>query len=254
MEIRKLLSIFNLREIEIEIFEKLLSNGTMGATELASQINISRTSVYDLLDRLVEKGLVLQTLKGSIKKFSLCPLEKLMLLIEEKEKDIIKAKSALEDIKDIYQKTSQKIGPRLQIFEGREALQQMMKDMLLYRNITVRAYWPVKKVMETLTPKFFQEFQEKRLERNMHLKVIWPQEQKPSLNKFPFLKTGIKYKRESRLAPKNISFCLGYTIYNNTVRFISSDKENFGFLIESHELAEMMKGQFDLAWSISKPV
>ena len=50
-----------------------------------------------------------------------------------------------------------------------------------------------------------------------------------------------------------IILMLGYAIYKNTVRFISSDKEQYGFLIESQEFAEMMRGQFEIIWNASKP-
>ena len=61
-------------------------------------------------------------------------------------------------------------------------------------------------------------------------------------------------KREVRLAPAGIDFSLGYSVYGQTVRFISSSQENFGFLVESSELAEMMKSQFGVIWDQSKKV
>jgi len=59
-------------------------------------------------------------------------------------------------------------------------------------------------------------------------------------------------KRDVRIAPPNLDFSMGYAIYGNTVRFISNQK-NFGFLVESQELADMMRNQFKIIWDISKP-
>ena len=67
------------------------------------------------------------------------------------------------------------------------------------------------------------------------------------------LKSGEKNKRTIKIAPTNIYFELGYAIYQNTVRFISSSKENYGFIMESSELANTMKTQFDITWKLSKP-
>ncbi len=128
----------------------------------------------------------------------------------------------------------------------------MMKDMLLYRDITVLAYWPIKKMLELLGPDFIKEFHQKRLEQNISLKVIWPKAQIPDLKKYPFLLANQNLKREVRIAPANIDFSLGYSIYGHTVRFISSSQENFGFLVESSELAEMMKSQFMVTWQQAK--
>ena len=83
-----------------------------------------------------------------------------------------------------------RLRPILQLFEGREELQQMMKDMLLYQNITVYVYWPILDVIKSLTPQFHQEFHNERIKRNITLKTIWPRTQIPSLEKYPFLKIG----------------------------------------------------------------
>jgi HTH-type transcriptional regulator, sugar sensing transcriptional regulator len=254
MKIDQLLTIFNLRDIEAVAYKTLLTSGVLSASEIARQMNVSRTSVYDLLKTLIQKGLVYETLKGGVKKFAPQPSEKINLLLQEKEKSISQAKKILENFNLEYQNASQLFGPRLQVFEGRESLQQMMKDILLYRDITVRAYWPVKHIIQLLTPQFWQKYQKERVARNIELKVIWPQEQMPDFNKFPYLKSSQELKREARVAPKGVNFSLGYGIYGNTVRFISSAKESFGYLIESAELAEMMTGQFDLIWQQSKPI
>lgn len=47
---------------------------------------------------------------------------------------------------------------------------------------------------------------------------------------------------------------MGYWIYGNKVAFISSRKESFGFIIESAELATMLRTQFEVLWKASKPI
>ncbi len=130
----------------------------------------------------------------------------------------------------------------------------MMKDLLLYRDITVRAYWPVKKMLALLSPDFLIKFHKERAARNIALRVIWPATQLSALKAHQFLGSNLELKREARIAPRNIDFSLGYSIYKDTVRFISSSNENFGFLVESFELAEMMRTQYDLLWESSRPL
>lgn len=252
MNVKQLLAIFNLREIEADIYQQLFYGGQMSATQIAKQSGISRTSVYDLLDNLIERGLILETLKGGMKMFGVLPPEKIQLLIEEKEKSIILAKTALKDLQSEYKQNNKNSRPRLQLFEGKNELQQMMKDLLLYRDITVYAFWPIKKIINVLGKEFLKEFHEKRIERNIELKVIWPAKDLTEIKKLPFLAGGNELKREARSAPADINFSLGYAVYGNTARFISSSNENYGFLVESPELAEVMKNQFELIWKRSK--
>ncbi|HBU06681.1 MAG TPA: hypothetical protein DEB09_01210 [Candidatus Magasanikbacteria bacterium] len=254
MQINKILDLFNLQPLEKEIFLVALETGPTGATALAQKAEIKRTAIYDILENLIKTGLLVETQKNNIKIFAVQKPEIIELLIEEKQKNILTAKNALQELKSIYYTKNNITKPRLQLFEGREELQHMMKDMLLYRDITAYVLWPVEKIIKLLGSEFYQEFHKKRAERNIKIKVIWPQIQAGAKTKYDFFKNDLEQKREIRIAPKNINFSLGYTIYANTVRFISSQKENYGFLIESPEMAEMMKQQFEIIWQQSKPI
>ena len=254
MKIGKLLELFGVRDIESKIYEELLARGTLTASEIAKRVGISRTSVYDLLENLVETGLIMEALQGTTKKFIIQPPEKIQQLIAEKEKILEEAKGIAQELQENYKQKIVSAKPRLQLFEGKKELQQMMKDLLLYRDITVRAYWPVKKMIKLLSPEFLVNFHKERASRNITLRIIWPSSQLSTTKEHDFLKSNNELKREARVAPHNVDFSLGYSIYKNTVRFISSSNENFGFLVDSFELAEMMKTQYDILWKISKPI
>lgn len=252
MNTKIIATLFNLRPIEASLYEKLFYGGRMGATELAKQAGISRTSAYDLLENLASAGLITESQKNGIKIFSVEEPKKLQLLFKERENVLEEAKKALSEMEKEFENKKQSAKPRLQMYEGRAELQQMMKDLLLYRDITVQAYWPVKKMVELLTPEFMDTFHKERAARNISLRVIWPAAQAPHAKNYSFLGSKAELKREARVAPHNVDFSLGYTIYQNKVRFISSSKENFGFLIESSELSEMMRDQFEVLWKESK--
>jgi len=252
MKLDEILNIFNLRPLEKEVFRVCLESGMVGATLLAQKTGISRTSIYDILESLLKTGLILESQKNGIKVFKAQKPEIIELLIDEKQGEISTAKTALAIFKNEYYSNNKSFKPRLQIFEGREELRQMMKDMLLYRDITAYVLWPVEKIIKLLGSDFYREFHRKRAERNIQIKVIWPRAQAKIKSNYDFLKDDLQLKREIRIAPKDINFSLGYAIYANTVRFISSQKENYGFLIESHEMAEIMRQQFEIIWEASK--
>ena len=254
MNTKKLLELFGLRPLEATVYEELLNETSLEASVLAKKASLSRTSVYDLLDHLISVGLVSETMQGGMKKFLALPPEKIKLLIAEKENNLNEAKQTVEELQKLYEHKLSHTKPRLQLFEGRSELQQMMKDLLLYRDLTVQAYWPIKKITALLSPEFLTKFHQERAARNIKLQVIWPATQLSFIKLYGFLKNNPELKRECRIAPHDLDFSLGYTIYKNTVRFISSGKENFGFLVESTELAEMMKTQFQFIWEKSKAI
>jgi len=42
----------------------------------------------------------------------------------------------------------------------------MIKDVLLYRDITLYSYWSISDTLDTLTPSFFAKYHKERAERN----------------------------------------------------------------------------------------
>lgn len=255
MKIDKILNLFNLHSTEKDIFKICLeANGGIGATEISKKVGINRTSTYDFLDNLVQAGLIIESQKSGIKRFFIQKPELISLLIEIKNKEIIEAQEAIHRLKEEYYSENKKTRPKLQIYEGKKELQQMMNDMLLYQDIVVYSFWPIEDVINVLGKDFYDEFHKKRIRSNIEIKVIWPEKHSRIRKKYKFLEKGINLKRETRIAPSNINFSLGYAIYKNTVRFFSSKKENYGFLIESEEMADMMKKQFDIIWEKSEPL
>ncbi len=245
------LTFFDLKPLEESVYRVLLVNSVLSATELAQKAGVSRTSVYDILTRLIEKGLVIEIREMDKKLFAIQPLEKIELLLKEKEEALKMAQNIVAELKDkrVKDVTEQ---PRLLVFRGKKALQEMMKDIFLYPEEIIYSYSPPQKIFQTLGAKFMNDFHKKRILNNMRIKVIWPQAEIDILKKYPFLIPGINKKREARSLVTSSAFPLGYMIYGNNVSFISSKEETFGFIVRSRELAETMKGQFDVLWEISK--
>src|SRR5262249_22093479 len=132
------------------------------------------------------------------------------------------------------------LSPKFQLYEGAEGLQFVLKDMLLYRNIATCAFWPIKAMVDILSPEFFHYHNKQRIRNNIYTRAIWPEHQTVEIKDHPYLGTGEEFRREIRIAPEEIDSSMGYWTYGNKVTFISSRKESFGFIIESRELVEML--------------
>ncbi len=249
-----LVTLFGLREVEATVLDTLLRTGETSASAIAGHASISRPSAYDVLNSLVAKGLAYETIERGVKIFGLQSAQKIKLLVEQKADLIHQAGKALHLLEQTPSARENALKPRLQVFEGRTELQQMMKDMLLYRDVTVYAHWPVAQVIEVLGEDFLRRFHTERIRRNISIKALWAPQEARSVQRLAFMGAGPTLKREVRIAPPGVSFALGYAVYGTTVRFISSTRENFGFLIQSGELADLMKGLFLSLWNISKPI
>lgn len=251
---KKLLNI-GIKEDEIKTFLFLLENGEQTAGRIAFKTGLSRPSLYGFLKNLQERGLVVQSQKDGVKTFSTATEEKIDMVLDEQIKEITDTKSAIgKAFLEIQKGLSPTSVPRFQIFEGKKEIQNILRDILLYRNIEAQAYLPIKLVIEVLGEDFFKDFNIERVKRNIYIEAIWPEKQTVDMKKFPYMGTGGDFLREIRVAPKEIDFSMGYWIYENKVACISSPKDNFGFILESKEFVDMIASQFKVIWGISKKI
>jgi len=245
------------KEEEVKIYLILLELGPIAAGKLAKKMGMPRSSLYGFLKNLQDKGLILQSQKFEVKQFSAESPEKVNLLfqqrIEKLQKEQTNFKSIIPELNKL--KGGEKfISPKFSLFEGEEGVKHVLKDMLLYSDMETQAFWPIKNMVEILSPDFFRYLNKERIKNKLYTRAIWPEGQLVEIKKHPYLGVGKDFMREIRVAPKQIDFSMGYWIYGNKVAFISSSKESFGFIIESAELVEMLLTQFEVLWKMSKPV
>ncbi len=252
----KVLQGLDLSDEETRIYVELLESGTVTAGEFSKKAGISRTSLYGILQRLTDKGIVERTLKKGVRSFQAAHPEKIKHLFRKKIE-------GLENLEKDYDKIFQElltranfgtVSPRFKLYEGVEGVQHILNDMLSYRDIETRSYWPIKSMVDILSADFFRYHNKERIRRNLYTKAIWPRSEMVDIKKNPFLGMGPDFKREIRLAPESMNFTMGYWIYHNKIAFLSSRAESFGFIIESPELVNMQSSQHEAIWNMSEPL
>jgi sugar-specific transcriptional regulator TrmB len=94
--LEKILSGLDLNNDEIKIYLNLLESGTITAGNLAKKIGMPRATLYDVLKKMTDKGVINRTLKQGVRSFTAAAPEKLDQLfkrglITQKDFDIKKA-------------------------------------------------------------------------------------------------------------------------------------------------------------------
>lgn len=246
----------NISEDETKTYSVLLEIGGGTVSALAKHLGKPRPSLYGFLSRLHEKGLVTHTTKGGVKLFVAEPPAKITLLFQERIDILREQQKRYERLLPELAHVSPTVflHPTFHLYEGDKGLQHVLKDMLLYQDIKTCAFWPIKAMVDVLSPAFFRYHNRERIKNNIWTRAIWPKRQTVDMHSHPYLGVGSEFKREIRIAPKEIDCSMGYWIYINKVAFIASRKESFGFIIESRELVEMLMAQFEVIWRLSEPV
>ena len=247
-ELKKLLLEVGFSTKEADVYLAILVLGRGTASKIAREAHILRTTVYEILSSLFNKGLV--TLSGKEPKqeyVSLSP-EKIKTYIvtqlEQKQKDLKQAETILiPQLKSIHNLDNR---PKVMFYEGVEGLEKTYEDTLTSTE-PIRAYASVGDMHAGL-PGYFPEYYKRRAEKGIAIRAI-----------IPNTKAGLERKnldskemRETALVPKDIfNFHPEINIYDNKV-MIASWREKLGIIIESTEIAEAMKKIYELAWAEAK--
>src|SRR3989338_6932222 len=254
--LQKILQGFGLNETEIQTYNLLLEKGPQTAGNLAKTLGHPSSSVYGFLNVLVQKGLIIESQHKKIKLFAPEPPEKINLLFTRKLEQLENAQKEFRQILPSLKDKKGVLGlsPKFLVFQGREQMQQILKDMLLYYDLHTEAFWQISDMLEVLTPDFFRYLNKIRIRNNLYTRAIWPKNKVVELKQHPYLGTGKDFKREIRIAPVGVEASMGYWIYGSRVAFISSNNEGFGMIVESSELCSMLRAQFEILWKISAPL
>lgn len=236
---------FGLSEKEAQVYCSLLELGSSPVTEISDAAGVNRSSTYVVLESLQKRGLVSVSYDKNIKTYIAAPPERLLQLAEESVKkytEIVGSlQAALPELKSIYNGVGPK--PKFQFFEGKEGIISAYEDTLT-SNETIRAYASIEN-MHTAIPGYFPEYYKRRAAKDIAIRSIHPDtedaRERVLHNK--------EEQREALLVPKDkYNFSPEVNIYDNKIVFMSL-LENFALIIESAELADVMKKIFDLSWT-----
>lgn len=252
--LEELLHSIGLSDEEVKMYLHLLHKGASTAGRLAQKMGMARPTVYDTLQRMHDKGVVGKSLKNGVRTFS---AEQPRVISQIFTQRIEKLKEDHRKFNVLLPYMEQKLGGRLsspnfQMYEGVEGVQNVLKDMLLYYDLETFAFWPIRSMVEMLSPDFFRWHNKQRIQNNLYTRALWPVKEVVAMKEHPYLGAGDAFKREIRVAPTDVHFTMGYWAYGNRVAFLSSQRESFGFIVESEELVHMLKASFDVIWNISK--
>ncbi|MFZ2834644.1 MAG: helix-turn-helix domain-containing protein [Candidatus Moraniibacteriota bacterium] len=254
MDIIKILEKINCTDFEARTFLALLEE-SKGASVLglSKKLNLPRPTIYGHIESLIEKGLAKKGVGETGAVFYAEDKENILSIYNEKIEEMKKARENFSEAfknKD-YGATYQ---PKLIHYSTKDAAKSILRDILRSREKETYWFWPLKEMLKVIPEEVLQNFNEERVRRKIWTNILWPPKRKIDIKKYPLL--GPWNEKESlrriKILPENIDQTLGYAIYGDKVAFISSDRENYGMIIDSRELAQTLKAQFDYFWKISR--
>ncbi|MFA6520137.1 MAG: helix-turn-helix domain-containing protein [Candidatus Paceibacterota bacterium] len=247
-ELKTLLLDVDFSPKEADVYLAILALGRGTASKIAREAHILRTTVYEILSSLFNKGLVTLSGKEPKQEYVAESPDRLQEYIAEqvkrKQKDLKQAESVLiPQLKSLHNVGNR---PKVMFYEGEEGMRKVYEDTLTSSE-SIRAYASVGDMHSGL-PGYFPEYYKRRAEKKIAIRAIVP-DTEAGLER----KTHDKNEmRETALVPKgNFMFSPEINIYDDKV-MIASWKEKLGIIIESAEIADAMKKIYELAWGEAK--
>ncbi|MFH1175055.1 MAG: helix-turn-helix domain-containing protein [archaeon] len=232
-----------LTAFESKVYVALVELGSASASQIIQKTGLHRAVVYDLLERLIEKGLVGHVIKTRKKFFEASDPRRLMEIVKEKEQGISVLMPQLLELS--------KFGSALEvrIYKGKEGMKTVFEDILRGKP---REWLVMGSGGETfqLIPAYLAQFQERRAKLGIHLRGLMLDSDKAKKRGKELVQ---QQHTQIRFLPKQFKTPSVINIYNDRVTLFSVTGENIPFiiLIENRELMKSFKEYFEWLWSIS---
>lgn len=240
---RERLAALGIEDKEQRFYLAALELGEASVNEVALRAGVSRTSGYDLLERLESRGLLRQT--GSVRGVRHIVAEDPNVLIRDFERTRMMLDDLVPELRSIYNGSFNR--PRTRLYEGKEGIERALWETLECRSKVLYGVLSMHELREVPGLQWMAGFISERVKREIHLKVlrspsretdrIWPSET----------------LREVRFAPPGVDLNMTMYINDDTVTYVSSKEENYALVIESRELSLLNRTFFNSIWSISGP-
>ncbi|MEI6810975.1 MAG: helix-turn-helix domain-containing protein [Candidatus Nomurabacteria bacterium] len=229
-----------LDEKEAVAYLALLELGESAMGTLVKKSKLKRTTLYDIIEALKEKGLVSISKKNKKVVYFAENPRKILEQIDEKKFSIEKMLPELLSISNILHKK-----PRIRYFEGIEGIKEVYKDTLRFPDQKLQA-WVSEEMIHKFDKNFLDEYYTpKRLEKKIWVEVIAPN--LPSISEYKG--EDQKSLRVTRLIDSNkFPLDVEISLYGRDNIGIMSFQDQLGLIIESESISKTLKSIFALQW------
>ncbi|MBI2106541.1 helix-turn-helix domain-containing protein [Candidatus Woesearchaeota archaeon] len=229
-----------LSEGEVKVYNALLKIGETPINNIHEQIGIDRRNIYDILNKLIERGLVAYIESDGKRVFRISNPDKILSYIEEKKTNLEDIKEEIKKLVPDMQKIceSKKQEFQAMTFKDKEGIKAVWDDMLHYKAI----FWIGSGMyVPDKFPAFFKDWDKRRKKNKVK-----------SYHLFRYEKRNVADKNiwhDRRFLPSEFSGNpTVIAIYGNKVVNFLFGENLFAFVIESKELAENYKEYHKYLW------
>lgn len=237
---------------EIKVYKALLELGECTKTILAKTSGIAPSNIYDVTNRLIEKGLVSKVERNGIAHFSAANPRHILDFVESKQKEIEKEKQLAELMLPAllaqFGQVQQKTG--VEVFEGWNGLKTVFEDLLAEckSGDECFVFGASRGESDKQADIFFLKYSRAREEKGIHTRIIFNEELRTRKQRIEYFLQSKAYtvKFMQQNTPSEIM------LYKNVTCINILTNSPITIRIRSSEVTQSFKQYFDTMWRIAK--
>lgn len=225
---------------EAHLFLTGLELGSAPASDYAKRTKLNRITAYNILELLVKRGLFTAVKKERATWYS--PVSPEFVALEAK-KNADALQRSLPELRSL--RGSAQRSPKVRYFEGWEGVRHVYEDTLtaesellnFANSAAVRQFWP----------DYDDEYVRERVKQGIRLRGIAPDDE---AGRRVHGEDKEKLREIRLVSAADFDFTNEINIYDHKVAICSfgSEKDVFGIIIESKEVAKTQRQIFEMAW------
>lgn len=238
---------FGLSEKESQVYIASLSCGTAPASRISENCGIKRITVYEVLKKMISRGLVSESESSGVAQFTALSPSQLFAKIEQNIEDLNQIKPDLESLAQ-----GSLVRPQVRFLHGLEGVKQGYFESLsteeevlsIANSQNIRLHWP----------EYDIEYVQRRADKKIFLRGVAPRDDSGEKAH----KEDNQYFRDLRLLKRDLfppemvenEIC----IFGDTVLIASFEPDIFAILITSPAVVQTQKQIFEVLWKVANQV
>jgi len=229
---------------EIKAYLALLELGSSTAGPIVNKSRVSPSKVYDILSRLIEKGIVSYIVKGKVKHFNAAAPERLLAFVEKRKEELDDNEAKIRELLPQLKLKQGKQEQKAEIFEGIRGIKTFF-DMAYNECPKGGCVYAIGYPLQAskLFNAYFKEFHQKKLKHKISAKIAY------NYDAWFAKKREKRELCEQRYLPKGISTPAWIYFFGDVVGIITvTEEQKICFMIKNKEVAESYMNYFNLIW------
>jgi sugar-specific transcriptional regulator TrmB len=250
MNIEETLKQIGLTSSEIKVYLALLKIGTATKGPIVEQAKIAPSKIYDVLGKLIDKGLVSFIIKNNVKNYSCAPLNRIKDYLKDKKKEIEKEEESIDKLLPMlasFQNSESKT--TAEIFIGWKGMETAYSSVLERIKQGENAYILGASSGSNVkrTENFFYKYSKIARIKKINLKMILNEDSREYISKME-RELGFKFNKKFMQKKTNMEIAIG----PDAIGIVILKEEPVAILIKDEESARSFVTYFEELWKISK--